>query len=65
MRAPLFTYVNPVVAIVLGTLLLGEPVTAGLLIGFPLILIGCWFAATGGRMRPRAPLPDAAEPIVR
>ncbi|MEJ1090076.1 DMT family transporter [Microbacterium istanbulense] len=64
-RAPLFTYVNPVVAIVLGTLLLGEPVTAGLLIGFPLILIGCWFAATGGRMRPRAPLPDAAEPIVR
>lgn len=64
-RAPLFTYVNPVVAIVLGTLLLGEPITPGLLIGFPLILIGCWFAATGGRLRPRAAKPDAAQPIVR
>ncbi|REJ05904.1 DMT family transporter [Microbacterium bovistercoris] len=50
-RAPLFTYVNPVVAIILGTILVGEPVTAGLLIGFPIILIGCWFAATGGRLK--------------
>ncbi|UJP10377.1 EamA family transporter [Microbacterium sp. KUDC0406] len=54
-RAPLFTYVNPVVAIILGTILLGEPVTAGLLIGFPIILAGCWFAATGGRLKPSAP----------
>ncbi|MGB4137298.1 MAG: DMT family transporter [Microbacterium sp.] len=53
-RAPLFTYVNPVVAIVLGTLLLAEPVTLGLLIGFPVILVGCWFAATGGRFRASA-----------
>lgn len=52
-RAPLFTYVNPVVAIALGTLLLGEPITPGLIAGFPLILIGCWFAATGGRMPTR------------
>lgn len=50
-RAPLFTYVNPVVAIVLGALVLAEPLTPGLLIGFPLIIAGCWFAATGGRMR--------------
>lgn len=54
-RAPLFTYVNPVVAIALGVLILGEDVTAGLLLGFPLVLIGCWLAATGGRLRP-APL---------
>lgn len=53
-RAPLFTYVNPIVAIILGTILLGEPVTAGLLIGFPIVLVGCWFAATGGRLRPKA-----------
>lgn len=52
-RAPLFTYVNPVVAIVLGTILLAEPITPGLLIGFPLIIVGCWFAATGGRLRTR------------
>lgn len=54
-RAPLFTYINPIVAIVLGTVLVAEPVTPGLLIGFPVILIGCWFAATGGRIRPREP----------
>ena len=53
-RAPLFTYINPIVAIVLGTVLVAEPVTPGLLIGFPIILIGCWFAATGGRLKPRA-----------
>lgn len=52
-RAPLFTYVNPVVAIVLGTILLAEPITPGLLIGFPLIIVGCWFAATGGRLHTR------------
>lgn len=56
-RAPLFTYINPIVAIVLGTVLVAEPVTPGLLIGFPVILIGCWFAATGGRIRPREPQP--------
>ena len=55
-RAPLFTYVNPVVAIVLGAIVLAEPLTMGLLIGFPLIIVGCWFAGTGGRLRPvRAP----------
>ncbi|MFT4157190.1 MAG: DMT family transporter [Microbacterium sp.] len=53
-RAPLFTYVNPVVAIVLGAIVLAEPLTPGLLIGFPLIIAGCWFAATGGRLRPAA-----------
>ncbi len=58
-RAPLFTYVNPVVAIALGALLLGEQLTAGLLIGFPLVILGCWLAATGGRLRQRPiPLPD-------
>ncbi|WP_318387586.1 DMT family transporter [Microbacterium maritypicum] len=54
-RAPLFTYVNPVVAIVLGALVLAEPLTPGLLLGFPLIIVGCWFAATGGRLRPVSP----------
>ena len=57
-RAPLFTYVNPVVAIVLGAVVLAEPLTPGLLIGFPIVLIGCWFAATGGRLRPRPSAPD-------
>jgi len=50
-RAPLFTYVNPVVAIALGAIVLAEPLTLGLLIGFPLVLLGCWLAATGGWRR--------------
>src|SRR5690606_42022789 len=33
-------------------ILLAEPVTPGLIIGFPIILGGCWLAATGGRLRP-------------
>jgi drug/metabolite transporter (DMT)-like permease len=52
-RAPLFTYVNPVVALLLGALVLGEEITVGLLIGFPLVIVGCWLAATGGTLRPR------------
>ena len=57
-RAPLFTYVNPVVAIVLGTIVLGEDLTLGLLIGFPLVIFGCWLAATGGTIRVRAGADD-------
>jgi len=40
-----------VVAVVLGVLLLDEPVTAGLLIGFPLVLAGSWLATRGARAR--------------
>ncbi|MGW8484636.1 DMT family transporter [Microbacterium sp. NPDC055903] len=61
-RAPLFTYVNPVVAIILGAIVLSEPITPGLLIGFPLVIVGCWFAATGGRLKPAEPLPPAPQP---
>lgn len=63
-RAPLFTYVNPVVAILLGTIILAEPLTPGLLIGFPLVILGCWLAATGGRLRaikqPEEPVAERA-----
>lgn len=57
-RAPLFTYANPVVAIILGALILGEEITTALLIGFPLIIVGCWLAATGGTLRIRKPPGD-------
>lgn len=57
-RAPLFTYVNPVVAIILGAIILGEQITLGLAIGFPLVILGCWLAATGGTLRVRAEAED-------
>ena len=47
-RSTIITYVNPAVAILLGVLLLDESVTAGMVVGFPLILAGCVVAA-GGR----------------
>jgi len=39
-RMSLITYLNPVVAVALGALILSEPITIGLLLGFPLIILG-------------------------
>jgi drug/metabolite transporter (DMT)-like permease len=50
-RAPLITYVNPVVALGLGVAVLDEQVTTAMLAGIPLVLAGCWFAAGVGRHR--------------
>jgi drug/metabolite transporter (DMT)-like permease len=43
-RTTVITYINPAVAVVLGVLILSEPITLGLIIGFPLILIGSYLA---------------------
>ena len=43
-RSTVITYVNPAVAIALGVLVLGEPFTWGIALGFPLILVGSWLA---------------------
>jgi drug/metabolite transporter (DMT)-like permease len=68
MRAPLFTYVNPVVAIALGMLILSEPLTPGLLLGFPIVIVGCLLAAGGlpgrGRADPETPVLAEPDPIV-
>jgi drug/metabolite transporter (DMT)-like permease len=47
-RATVVTYINPVVALLLGVSVLGEPFTLGLGLGFPLVLVGS-VLATGGR----------------
>lgn len=49
-RATIFTYVNPAVAIALGVVILDETVSTGMVVGFPLILVGCVVAA-GTRSR--------------
>lgn len=43
-RMTVITYLNPAVAVLLGVIVLGEPVTLGILVGFPLVLLGSWLA---------------------
>jgi drug/metabolite transporter (DMT)-like permease len=48
-RAPVITYVNPAVAIALGVTVLGEHLTKGMIIGFPLVIIGSVLATATGK----------------
>lgn len=48
-RALVITFVNPAVAVVLGIAVLDEPLTAGTLVGFPLVLLGCVLATRRSR----------------
>jgi drug/metabolite transporter (DMT)-like permease len=45
-RATVITYVNPAVAILLGAVVLSEPLTIGMAVGFPLVLIGSYLGTT-------------------
>lgn len=49
-RATVITYLNPAVAVVLGIAFLGEPFTAGIGIGLPVVLLGSFLAT--GRAQP-------------
>ncbi len=44
-RASLITYVNLAVAAVLGVVFLDEAITAGILVGFPLVVVGSYLAS--------------------
>ena len=48
-RATVITYINPAVAITLGVLLLNEPFTVGMAIGFPLVILGSILATAQAR----------------
>jgi drug/metabolite transporter (DMT)-like permease len=50
-RSTVITYANPAVAVLLGVTLLGEPLDAAIIVGFLLIIIGCWLS-TGGALPP-------------
>ncbi|WP_157114553.1 DMT family transporter, partial [Nocardia niwae] len=68
-RATVITYINPAVAILLGVTALDEPLTAGMAIGFPLVIIGSVLGTAGSRDKaaregsamPAAP--EAAAPL--
>jgi drug/metabolite transporter (DMT)-like permease len=44
-RGSLVTYLNTAFAVILGVLILGEPLTVGILTGLPLVLLGSYFAS--------------------
>jgi drug/metabolite transporter (DMT)-like permease len=50
-RAGLATYVNPVVAVLLGVALLGEHVGVSTLAGFALVAAGCWLSSENNSRR--------------
>jgi drug/metabolite transporter (DMT)-like permease len=50
-RGTVITYVNPAIAVLLGIILLGEPLDAAIIVGFLLIIVGCWLS-TGGTLPP-------------
>ena len=60
-RATVITYFNPAVAIVLGVVLLNEPLTLAIAAGFALIAAGSFIATrrAGGMPAARAALPEA------
>ena len=64
-RATVITYVNPAVAIALGVGVLGEHLTTGMIVGFPLVLAGSYFA-TARRITVPPDLPGTVgdEPLV-
>lgn len=54
-RAAVITYLAPAIAVLGGVLVLGEPLTAGIVAGLLLVLAGSWLAAGG---RPPTALPE-------
>ncbi|MFC3989449.1 DMT family transporter [Actinoplanes siamensis] len=55
-KAGLVTYVNPVVAALLGVALLHEPVGVGTVAGFLLIVAGCWLSTRPARSPAEIPV---------
>ena len=64
-RATTVTYLNPAVALIAGAVVLGEPVTAWSIVGFVLILAGCYLVArragSPGRGKPGQVEPDRTQ----
>ncbi len=62
-RATVITYINPAVAITLGVLLLDEPLTIGMAVGFPLVIVGSVLATSRRRSRPLVEPASAATAV--
>jgi drug/metabolite transporter (DMT)-like permease len=51
-RSVVVTYFNTAIAVVLGIVFLAEPLTTGIAVGFPLVLIGCILATSKKAVAP-------------
>lgn len=60
-RMTVITFLNPAVAVLLGVVVLSEPITWGLVLGFPLVLIGSYLATRPER-NAAAQVEDAPHP---
>jgi drug/metabolite transporter (DMT)-like permease len=58
-RAGLVTYVNPVVAVLLGVAVLHESIHPSTLLGFTLIVVGCWLSTRRTSVKPDGEAVDA------
>jgi drug/metabolite transporter (DMT)-like permease len=62
-RASVITYINPVIALALGIVFLGESPGAGSLIGLILILVGSWISTRGSDQSRRTSTQTGQAPI--
>jgi drug/metabolite transporter (DMT)-like permease len=62
-RATVITYVNPAVAVALGVILLGEPFTVGIAVGFALVLLGSVLATRRSQPVTEPAPAEAAAPV--
>ena len=60
-RMTVITFLNPAVAVFLGVVILSEPITWGLVLGFPLVLLGSYLATRPER-NPAGVIEDAPHP---
>lgn len=60
-RATIVAYLNPAVAVLLGVMLLGEPMSTGIFLGFGLIVTGTFLATREARVRAVATSPVPIE----
>jgi drug/metabolite transporter (DMT)-like permease len=58
-RSTVITFINPAIAVMLGMLVLSEPFTVGVAVGFPLVLLGSWLSTRKPAESERA----AREPV--
>lgn len=58
-RASLVSYLIPIVALALGVAAAGDEITRGMLLGFPLVLLGSYYAARPPRTAAAVALPES------